>query len=81
MNLTRQDFFDVFTPLLLALHEKKVIDIAELPHHYEDVLARRKLDRKEEPEALAFLEHVTSRLHNLARQVKQGESGPDTRLT
>jgi hypothetical protein len=31
LNLSQQQFFDAFMPLLLALHEKRVIDFAELP--------------------------------------------------
>ena len=42
MNMTIQNFTDAFTPLLLALHEKKVLDIAEVPHFYEDALERRR---------------------------------------
>jgi SPX domain protein involved in polyphosphate accumulation len=66
MNMTRQDFTDAFTPLILALHEKKVLDISETAHQYEDVLMRRKLDRGDSAQDLEFLEWMTTRLHRLA---------------
>lgn len=78
MNMTRQDFFDAFTPLLLALHEKKVLDLTELPHYYEDVLVRRKLDRKEGPDDLAFLEQTIQGLHRLAASVNHQRENPPT---
>jgi hypothetical protein len=68
--LTQQQFFDAFMPLLLALHEKRVIDFAELPQYYEDVLVRRTLDIKEAPENLAFLQSLIKGLAELAPDVK-----------
>ena len=73
--LTRQDLFDVVTPLFIALHEKGVIDIAELPHFYEDALARRKLERAHTEADLAFLRDVVGGLHQLARRVKPPARG------
>ena len=75
MNMTIQNFFDAFTPLLLALHEKKVLDIAEVPHLYEDVLVRRKLDRGEDQEDLKFLQEMVQGLHRLAASANhQGDT-------
>lgn len=70
MNLTRQEFFDAFTPLLLALHQSKALDIAELPHYYEDVVARRRLENREDEAALAFQASLIPRLQNLAAHQK-----------
>lgn len=42
MNITDNELFAAITPILLALHEKKLIDIAEIPHYYEDAVQRRK---------------------------------------
>jgi hypothetical protein len=68
--LTQQQFFDAFIPLLMALHEKRVIDFAELPLYYEDVMVRRKLDIREAPENLAFLQSLIQGLSALAPDVK-----------
>ena len=79
MNMTHQDFFDVFTPLLLALHEKKVLDLAELPHYYEDVVARRRLEKKEDEAALVFQASLIPRLQKLADwQKKRDQRLPPT---
>ena len=67
MNMTSQNFFDAFTPLLLALNEKKVLMLPELAYLYEDVLAQRKLVLKEDSESLAFLEYMVQQLHRLAK--------------
>lgn len=68
--LTRQDFFDALTPLFVALHEKGLIDIAELPHFYEDALARRKLERGHTEADLVFLQGVVVGLLQLAKTMK-----------
>ena len=70
MNITTKELFEVLTPLILALHEKEVLDISETAHLYEDVLARRKLDLGEEPSGTALLEEVVQGLHRLAVAVK-----------
>lgn len=75
MTVTRQNLFDLFTPLVLALHEKKVIDVAELPHYYEDVLMRRS-SLQESTQDLAFLTEVIQGLSRLAIQVKKAENPP-----
>lgn len=78
MNVTRQEFFDAFTPLLLALHQSKALDIAELPHYYEDVLVRRQ-HRGDSAEALAFLKELIQGLHRLALVEKApGRDTPPT---
>jgi hypothetical protein len=72
MKLDSSHLFDALIPLLLALHEKKVLDIAEVPHFYEDHLARRKLDQKASEADLDFLAGTIQGLHGLARDVKSG---------
>lgn len=71
MTVTTAQLFDVLTPLLLALHHKGVLDIAEVPHYYEDVLARRVLEKGEDAESTAFLRDLTQGLHRLAAAVKK----------
>jgi hypothetical protein len=68
--MTQQQFFDAFMPLLLAMHEKRLIDFAELPLYYEDVLVRRTLDIKESPANLAFLQSLIKGLAEMAPDVK-----------
>lgn len=72
MKLETTHLFDALIPLLLALHEKKLLDIAELPHYYEDHWARRKLDQKASEDDLDFLAGTIQGLHGLARDVKSG---------
>ncbi len=74
MFAKRTELFDLFMPLVQALHEKKVIDLAELPHYYEDSLMRRVELPGQKPEDLAFLKEVIQGLHRLAVQVKAAES-------
>ena len=42
VHITPAQLMETITPLLLALHEKRVLDIAEIPHFYEDALERRR---------------------------------------
>lgn len=41
-NINLNQLMQVLTPILVALHEHKILDIALLPHIYEDALARRR---------------------------------------
>lgn len=75
MNMTFANLMEVFTPLLLALHEKKVLDIAEVPHYYEDALERRKMNLGETEADLAFLRELVKGLDRLAKAVKEEEKG------
>ena len=68
--ITQSQFFSAFTPLVLALHEKKLIDIAEIPHLYEDVLSRRKIDLQEPDADLIFLQELIAGFQRLANAVK-----------
>ena len=72
MKIESIHLFDALIPLFLALHEKNVLDIAELPHFYEDHLARRKLDQKATEADLDFLAGTIQGLHGLAYDVKSG---------
>lgn len=75
MNITDKELFAVFSPLIVALHEKGVMDISETAHLYEDVLARRLLEQKEDEESVAFLKDVVQGLHRLAAAVKNRQPG------
>ena len=68
--ITRNQLFDVVLPLILALHEKKIIDIAEVPHLYEDVLVRRKLNLGASDDDLAFLQWLIDASQLLANAIK-----------
>ena len=78
MNVTFAQLMQVFTPLLLALHEKKVLDIAEVPHFYEDALERRKQNLGEPEEDLAFQRQLVDGLCRLAASVKESEKNLPT---
>lgn len=78
MNVTREDLFTVLMPLVVALHEKKLLDIAELPHYYEDALVRRKLDLSQDAGELAFLQETIHSLHRLAAVMKAAPAEPHT---
>lgn len=75
MNITEQELLSVFSPLILALHEKRVLDISETAHLYEDVPARRTLENGEDAASVAFLKEVVRGLHNLAFAVKSQQPG------
>lgn len=78
MNFTREKFLDAFMPLLLALHESKALDIAELPHYYEDVVQRRRNNGESEA-ALVFQASMIPMLQKLAdRQKAQDRKIPPT---
>lgn len=70
MNITDKELFAVFSPLILALHEKGILDISETAHLYEDTLARRILVNGEDGESVAFLKEVVQGLHRLSAAVK-----------
>ena len=75
MNVTRQELFTLFMPLVQALHEKKVLDLMELPHYYEDALMRR-LGLGEAPDDLVFLREVIQGLHRLSTVVCRPGDAP-----
>ena len=77
MNVTTKELFEVLTPLVLALHDHKILDIAETAHQYEDTLMRRKTEMGDSQESLAFLAEVTQGLHRLAAAVKASVSPPE----
>lgn len=78
MQITTDHLFELFMPLVLALHDKKVLDIAEVPHYYEDALERRKSNLGETEEDVAFLRQVILGLNRLAHQVKTEEKSRPT---
>jgi hypothetical protein len=72
MNITLEQLMQVFTPLLLALHERKVLDIAEVPHFYEDALERRRTLGETEAD-LDFQRQLVLGMVRLAAAVKNAE--------
>lgn len=70
MNITEKELFSVFSPLIVALHEKGVMDISETAHLYEDALARRILENGEDAESVEFLRQTVQGLHRLACAIK-----------
>lgn len=72
MEITERELFTALIPLLLVLHEKKVLDLSEATLAYEDALARRRLDQGEDAASTAFLQQLVRGLHCLAREVKGG---------
>lgn len=72
MNITLEQLMQVFTPLLLALHEKRVLDIAEIPHFYEDALERRRTLGATEVD-LDFQRQLVDGMSRLALAVKDSE--------
>lgn len=68
--ITVKQFGTAFSVLILALHEKNLIDIAELPHLFEDTLTRRVVDLKESGADVAFLQELISGIQRLANHVK-----------
>ena len=75
MNITHNELFAVLTPLLLALHEKGVLDISETALLYEDVLARRSLENQEADDSVQLLQVMAQGLYRLAGVVKNQQSG------
>lgn len=76
MNITADQLAAAITPLLLGLHEKGILDIAEVPYFYEDAVMRRKYNLQESDEALAFQREWAKGLHRLAELVKKQGSQP-----
>lgn len=77
MNITLEQSMQVFTPLLQALHEKKVLDIAEVPHFYEDALERRRALGATEAD-LDFQRQLVLGMVRLAAVVKDSEKNRPT---
>lgn len=73
MNVSINQLMQVFTPLLVALHEKGVLDIAEVPHFYEDAVIRRKYNLGEKDEDTEFQRELVTGLHRLAAALKAAD--------
>lgn len=78
MNITLEQLMQLFTPLLQALHEKKVLDIAEIPHFYEDALERRKQSLGATEADLDFQRQLVDGMCRLAVAVKNSEKNRPT---
>lgn len=77
MNITSEQLFDTITPLVVALHEKGVLDIAEIPHYYEDAVVRRK-DIGATDDEVAFQQELVVGFQRLAKMVKQADKNRPT---
>lgn len=72
MNITTEQLFATITPLVVALHEKGVLDIAEIPHYYEDAVVRRKEIGATDAE-VAFQQALVVAFQRLAKTVKKAD--------
>lgn len=77
MQITSEQLFATITPLVVALHEKGILDIAEVPHYYEDAVVRRK-DIGATPEELEFQQALVVGFQRLAKVVKAGDQNRPT---
>lgn len=77
MHVTSEQLLATITPLVVALHEKGLLDIAEVPHYYEDAVVRRK-DLGESPEDLAFQQALVAGFQRLAKVVKAADQNRPT---
>lgn len=76
MNITTTELFATITPLVVALHEKGVLDIAEVPHYYEDAVVRRK-DMGATDAEVAYQQELVAAFQRLAQTMKaQGRNQP-----
>lgn len=76
MNITSEQLFATITPLVVALHEKGVLDIAEVPHYYEDAVVRRK-DMGATDADVAYQQELVAAFQRLAQTMKaQGRNRP-----
>lgn len=77
MNITTTELFATITPLVVALHEKGVLDIAEVPHYYEDAVVRRK-DMGATDAEVAYQQELVAAFQRLAKTVKQADKSRPT---
>ena len=70
---TAGDVFTILSPLFLALHRTGVLPLSELSMQYEDVLAKRLLENREEAEAVDLLQQLVAGLHRLAQAEGPGK--------
>lgn len=77
MNVTTEQLMATITPLVVALHERGVLDIAEVPHYYEDAVVRRKELGATDGE-VAFQRELVTGFQRLARAVKDSERNRPT---
>ena len=70
MTVTASQLFATITPLVVALHEKGLLDIAEVPHYYEDAVIRRK-ELGVAEEDLAFQKELVAGFQRLANVMKK----------
>lgn len=70
MLITDTQLFDTISPLWMALHERGLIDIDDVPGLYEGVLARRRLVLGHTRDDLAFVQDVVDGYRRLAAAMK-----------
>lgn len=75
MNEETERLLATITPLVVALHEKGVLDIAELPHFYEDAVVRR-LELGATQEQVLFQQELVAGFQRLAKVLKQQKTSP-----
>lgn len=74
MHVTVENLFEAITPLMLALHEKGAVDIAELPQFYLDAVMRR-LQNGATEDQVTFQRQMVLGVERLAKMVKKDEAG------
>ena len=72
MNVTTEQLMATITPLVVALHEKGLLDIAEIPHYYEDAVVRRKGIGATDDE-VSFQQQLVVGFQRLAKAMKDEE--------
>lgn len=77
MQISSEQLFATITPLVVALHEKGILDIAEVPHYYEDALVRRK-DLGATAEELEFQQALVIGFQRLAKVMKAADQNRPT---
>lgn len=77
MQITIDQLFATITPLVVALHEKGVLDIAEVPHYYEDAVVRRK-DTGATDAEVAYQQELVAGFQRLAKMVKAQDKNRPT---
>lgn len=77
MNVTTEQLMATITPLVVALHEKGLLDIAEIPHYYEDAVVRRKGTGATDDE-VSFQQQLVVGFQRLAQAMKDEEKNRPT---
>lgn len=68
--ITYSQLFTMIAPIVIALHERNLLDIAEIPSFYEDALMRRKFNLNASDAELEFLRQAIAGFQRLALAIK-----------